>query len=114
MKVRVVYQPNGKVAVIHPAPKSRRPDESENEWLERVFDRAMQGDLKGLPYDDIDVSSLPQTREDRNAWEGEKGKGISINLTKAQEHRNEREKRELIEAEKEKLAVKSLKDQGLI
>lgn len=83
MKVRVVYKPDKTVAVVHPAPKSKRENETEEEWLERIFTKAMQEELKGLPYDDIDSSELPQSREDRNAWEGEKGKGIRVNVEKA-------------------------------
>ena len=71
MKVRVVYKVDKTLAVIYPAAKSKRPDETEEEWLERVFTKAMQGELAGLPYDDIDDSELP-SREDRQFWRGEK------------------------------------------
>jgi len=79
-KVRVVYRGDKTIAIIHPAPKSRRPKEPENEWLERVFTRAMQQDegLIGRPYDDIDASELPQDRTYRGLWRGEKGNGIRI------------------------------------
>jgi len=92
MKVRVVYKPDGTVAVIHPAPKSRRPKETEAAWLARVFDKPLApvyakngagetvqvNPLHGLPFDDIDISELPQTRKYREAWRGEKGIGIVI------------------------------------
>ena len=77
MKVRVVYKPDKTVAVIHPAPKSRRPDETEEAWLKRVFAKAMKGELEGLPYDDIEDTELP-SREFRHQWRGKKGKGISL------------------------------------
>lgn len=83
MKCRVIYKPDKTVAIIHPAPKSKRKDETEEQWLERVFNKAMNGELKDLPYDDIDDSELPD-REYRNAWEGEKEKDISINQIKVQ------------------------------
>ena len=74
----------------------------------------MQGELQGLPYDDIDSSKLPKTREDRGAWEGEKGKGIKINQVKAQELKRKRDKARLIEEEKGVLAEESLKNKGKI
>ncbi len=114
MKVRIVYKPDKSVSVIHPALNSRRKDETEKEWLERVFNKAMQGELKGLPYDDIEKSELPQSREDRDAWEGEKGKGISINKVKKEQIKKEKKERELIENEKDRLARESLKEQGLL
>ena len=85
MKVRVVYKDDGNVAVIHPAPKSRRPDESEEQWLARVFQKAMaNAGLHECGYDDIDESALPP-RQYRNAWEGKKGQGISINEEKVKQ-----------------------------
>lgn len=71
MKIRVVYKPDQIIVDIHPAPNSKRPDETEEEWQERVFTKAMQGDLAGLPYNDMDDSELPP-REDRRFWRGEK------------------------------------------
>ena len=68
-RVRCVYRADKSVVVIHPAPKSKGADEMEGQWLERVFDKAMQGELKGLPYEDIDDSELPAIRDDRGAWE---------------------------------------------
>ncbi|MBA7648202.1 hypothetical protein ES703_55985 [subsurface metagenome] len=112
MKVRVIYKPDKTVAVIHPAPKSKRKDETEEEWLERVFTKAMQGELKDLSYDDIDSSELPSSREDRNAWEGEKGKGISINIIKAEQIRKEKKKAELIREKLKEIAIKELEKEG--
>lgn len=78
MKIRVVYKLDKSVVVIHPAPNSKRKSETEVEWLERVFNKAMQGELKDLSYDDVDSSELPQTRQHRNSWRGEKGKKIWV------------------------------------
>jgi len=76
--VRIVYRPDKSVAVIYPAPNSRHKGEKKDLWLKRVFERTMTGsDLAGLPFDDVDKSELPQTREHRNTWTGEKGKGIT-------------------------------------
>lgn len=112
MIVRVLYKPDKTVAIIHPAPKSKRPDESEAKWLKRVFNKVMQGELKGLPYDDIDSSELPQSRENRDAWEGEKGKSIYINVKKAKAQREKREKERLIQEKVEQIAIRELKEEG--
>ena len=110
MKVRVIYKPDKSISVVHPAPNSRKAGETEEDWLKRVFDKATP---PGCEYEDVEKSTLP-SREDRDAWEGEKGKGITINQTKAKEIKDERKKRELIEEEKTKLAEESLKAKGLI
>lgn len=111
MKVRVVYRQDKTIAVIHPAPKSKRPDETEGEWLERAFAKAVQGKLAGLPYDDIDDSELPP-RDARDAWEGEKGRGISVNAIKAKQIKQERKKPELIQEKIRAMAIKELKKEG--
>lgn len=79
MKARILYRADGGISVIHPAPKSRRKDESEAEWLERVFDKATPD---GCDHDDVDESEIPANRKYRNAWTGSKGKGISIDASK--------------------------------
>ena len=82
-KVRIVHKPDKSVAIIYPAPKSRRKDETEQQWLERVFVKAMIPHFIGFPYDDIDSSELPQTREYRNAWEFDNvEKKVKINQVK--------------------------------
>lgn len=118
MEVRVVYKSDKTIAVIHPAPKSKRKDETEKEWLERVFIKAMQprynkegqqaNPLYGLPYDDIDSSELPQSREDRNAWEGEKGEGIKINVEKAKRIKDEKKREIKIKDKMREIAIKEL------
>ena len=85
MKVRILYQDDGSVHIIHPAIKSKREDESEEDWLNRVFTKAMvEGGFSNLEYDDIDESELP-SREFRDAWIGSKGNGISIDPIKKQQ-----------------------------
>ena len=111
---RVAYKQDKSVAVIYPAPKSRKEKELESEWLDRVFGKAMQGDLSGLPYDDIDVLELPQSREDRDAWIGEKGKGISIDVEKAKAIKDSRLHAELIAKKQREMAVNELKVEGKI
>lgn len=73
MKVRVVYRDDGGVSVIKPTGKSTRTFEESCEKAMRD-----QDDLYGRPYDDIDESELPQSREYRDAWTGSKGIGVFI------------------------------------
>ena len=80
MKVRIIYREDGGVSVVYPAPKSRGKGETEEQWLERVFTKATP---EGADYDDVDASTLPQNRDDREAWEGSKGTGVVINQEKA-------------------------------
>ena len=112
-KVRIVYRSDGGISVIHPAPNSRREKESEAEWLERVFTKAMKYD-KGCDYDDIDSSELPQTRKYRDAWTGSKGNGISIDTVKKAEidARPTKEQEAKIQAEMRKMAMESLVAKG--
>ena len=113
MKVRVLYNNDSTVSVIHPAPKSRREDESEADWLKRVFDKATP---KAAEYDDIEASELPQNREDRAAWEGMKGQGVYVNTKKAQILRDiklqENEIKLRIAEIQRVQAIKELKEEG--
>ena len=79
---RIIYREDGGVSIITPAPKSRRDNETEAEWLKRVFDKATP---EGAEYEDVDKDKIPQDRELRNAWTGKKGKGISIDKVKKRE-----------------------------
>ena len=79
---RILYNVDGTISVIHPAPKSKRKDETEAEWLKRVFDKATP---EGAEYEDVGKDKIPKSREFRGAWTGKKGKGISIDKVKKQE-----------------------------
>ena len=79
---RIIYNLDGTISVIHPAPKSRQKDETEAEWLKRVFDKATP---EGVEYEDVKKEEIPQDREFRNAWTGKKARGISIDKVKKQE-----------------------------
>lgn len=117
MKTRVFYKQDGSVVVVYAVDKSKKESETEEEWLERVFSKAVAGqpELAGLPYDDIDSSKLP-SREYRNIWEGSKGTGVFVRPEKQQQHDSEKQRRLLILQEKEKIleqqAIQSLIDQG--
>lgn len=88
MKVRIVYREDGGISVIHPAPKSRRKDETEAAWLDRVFTKALDcqpdADL-GCAWEDVDESEIPTSRKYRDAWTGSKGNGISIDAVRKAE-----------------------------
>jgi len=111
MKVRVVYNPDKTIIVIHPAPKSKREGETEEEWLKRVFNKAMEGELKGLPYNDIDSSELPP-REDRRFWRGEKPMTIWVDENKKQEYKQQKQEEKLIKKKIRTIAIKELKKEG--
>jgi len=113
-KAIVIHNPDKSVAVIYPAPKSQRPNESDEDFLRRVYNRAVVNDpsLRGLAYEIVDASSLP-SREFRDAWEGSPGKGIKVNQKKVQKIKLERMKRKILKEEKERvleeLAIEHLK-----
>ncbi len=66
---RVVQKPDGSVTVIRPGLHSRRPDEDELVWLDRVFTAHMESrGWIGRPFVDMDVSNLPPERTKRNKW----------------------------------------------
>lgn len=111
-KVRIVYRPDKTVVVIHPAPKSKRQGETEADWLERVFTKCQSGDLSGLPFDDVLKATLPPNRDDRDAWEGSKGQGITVNASKAAQQRVDRERAVKMVDEGKLLAEESLKAKG--
>ncbi|KKK96327.1 hypothetical protein LCGC14_2663860, partial [marine sediment metagenome] len=117
-KCRVFSKPDKSVLIVIPAPKSRRPGETEEEWLDRVFTMTVRKSqealdawlekpepvgekelekhrksvdflknnlLVGLPHNDIDLSELPLTKEDRESWEfDENSKKIKVNQVKKQ------------------------------
>lgn len=124
MKVMISYRPDKSVLVTTPAIKSKRLNETEEQWLDRVFEKARspQYDKKGnqvnmiygLPYDIVEHTELPQTREDREGWEGEKGKGITINAEKSKAYKDHclilKEVKNIVY----ELAKKKLKENGTI
>ena len=88
MKVRILYYPDKHVEIIHPVANSKKPGETEQEWLDRVFTKATPS---GIDFDDVDSSTLPNSREYRNAWEGQKGQPVTINNTKKQKIKDKKE-----------------------
>ncbi len=78
-KRRVFYKPDGQVSICTPAPGSKRENEIDQEWLDRVFKKAAQNPKYAtLPFDDIDATDLPADRSQRDKWRGSQGHGVSI------------------------------------
>lgn len=88
--VRVVFKPDNTTAVIYPGKESCKVNENQGDCLNRVFSLAMQGELANLPYEDMDSSELPATREDRNFWKKGNGKKIEIDNLKKKEKEDAR------------------------
>ena len=101
MKVRILHNSDGTVSVFHPASKSRREDETEEQWVERVFTKATPD---GVEYKDIDLDDEPLCDRDfRGAWiKGASGKALDIHIGKAREITKARlrvERKPLLEAQ---------------
>lgn len=97
--VRVIYRPDGGVSISG--------QNTENTLTSQDFNRIQDRDpvLKGLSYDDIDSSLLPD-KKDRNYWTGKKGEGVRVDTKK-------RDADKLIKANKEKALDDKLKVVGL-
>lgn len=106
MLCRIVYRPDGQISVIHPAPKARLKDESDQDFLGRVAIKACKGmELEGCDYDDIDSSTLP-SRQYRDKWRGNKVTGIQIDHSII----TEVEKRQSVEDSLDQELIKSNPD----
>jgi hypothetical protein len=64
MKCRLLYRNDGGVSVIYPAPNSKKENETEKEWLDRVFKKSNPSNLL---FKDIEQENLP-SRKFRNQW----------------------------------------------
>ena len=80
MKKRLIYNSDKSVQVICAIRKSKSPNETEGQWLSRIFDKSTP---IGAIYEDIEESLLPT--ESIEAWIGEKGKPIIIDLSLIQQ-----------------------------
>ena len=93
--VRVIKREDGGVSVIHPV----RPLKKDETWDE-YFSKATPD---GAIYEDMESSQLPQTREDRNAWELGDDKKVKVNGVKKAQLDSEK-----AEKEADELALKEL------
>lgn len=102
MICRVLKRSDGGVSIIHPAPKSRKSNETEAEWLDRVLTKATP---PGVNFEDIDSSDLPKDRDDRHAWEFDSNsKKVKVNQAKKQAKDQEKAaKEQLKESAKNKI-----------
>lgn len=64
-KIIVYVRPSGEVSVVYPAPKTRRDNESEENWLTRMTQRAVPEGIEGHL---VEATTLPASRRWRNAW----------------------------------------------
>jgi len=89
--------------------------EPEDQWLSRVFEKATPEEL---PYEDIDDSTLPNSREDREAWEHNPSGGVRVNAAKALQIKEAKSKAVLIASEEKRIvneqAIANLTAQGKI
>ncbi len=79
-KRRVYYETDGQVRVVIPAPKSKKKNETEDEWLKRVYEKT-ELHKRGLLFDDVEVTDLPQDRTKRRRWRGTPGNGVIVDDT---------------------------------
>lgn len=112
--IRIVYHPDKSISVIYPAPNSRLDGESRADWLDRVYKRTMKyGNFEPeCEFEDTTRDALPPDRKHRDAWEGEKGKGISINPTKAIAVDNRKKVDDAYEKELRNGVIEKLKSRG--
>lgn len=67
-KCRVILKEDGTVAVVYPAIKAKKKEETEGKFLDRVYGKALKGTgLESLPYKDMEVSELPDVTK-RAKW----------------------------------------------
>ncbi len=110
MKNRILYLANEKIAVIIPALNSKRPNENEEDFLKRTFEKAQQN-IPFIEFEDVEDSTLP-SREFRNAWRGSKITGIKIDSTEKQKIENERKINNKIESKQRNEAINDLQISG--
>ena len=86
---RVYELPDGSVSIVRPVVATRRPSESEAEWLTRVYAQTEEKNpiLRGRPFLDVTSDALPpRKRADgkntRDAWSFDPLKGVKIDPAK--------------------------------
>lgn len=87
-KVRVFTLPGGNVAIMAPNEKGRAPQESYDEFFDRVCaaNTIIAPNLVGQPFEDVNFDSVnAMSREFRGAWEKPAGAPIAVNMPKARE-----------------------------
>ena len=75
-KVRITYRPDEGVSITSFVAGACQGGETETQCMDREMQKNPA--LADLPHDDVDPTTLPQDRKERNKWRGSKGQGISI------------------------------------
>jgi hypothetical protein len=65
-KVFVYTKANGSLGFVYPNPRSRRPEETEAAWLNRVLARDMPAEAVDVTL--RDDSEVPQSKRFRDCW----------------------------------------------
>ena len=81
---RVFINPDGSLRIMHPNIRRWNPSEcSEGEFCRKLMDASMTKDptLAGLPYYDVDASSIPADRSKRHAWRWADNPGVYVDET---------------------------------
>ncbi len=84
LKRRIFYRADSTIrAIVCPAPKGKLSNETEAEWLERIYlDASVKGGFSSLDYDDVLITDLPDKKVyPVEKWRGNKGNPITIDNT---------------------------------
>lgn len=80
MQKRIIYTaPDGRLAVIIPAPAARLDGEADADFMARIAAKDVPA---GVAYEVVDAPVIPADRTFRNAWE-RAGAAVSVSLPKA-------------------------------
>ena len=105
MKVRVLYNTDGKVAIVYPCAAAIRG----NRTIEDLLNEATPADVE---YDDLDESVLPQAPSSRKAWRGSKGVGVFVDQGELTKQREADANEQKIQAKIRWMAITQLKVDG--
>ena len=88
---RVYEVPGGGVSIVHPNMMLKNEDETESEFLERIYQKAVSGTiLEGQPHYDTTKDKLPGDRSKRDKWKMKADKkGLKIDesvITQQEKH----------------------------
>ena len=115
-KVRVFYEPNGIVTLVHLVSQAKKPDETDTEALNRIIaekPNSFGPQYATLDYDDLDKALLPLADiEYAKAWRGAKGVGVWCNTTEKDKIIADKDKETKIKDKLRDMAIKELEKDG--
>lgn len=76
---RIFYRKDGGISVVYGLAEAKRRGETDDEFYKRIIPKLPE--LKDLEYDDFAVNQIPADRTKRNRWTGEKGKGVTFEVS---------------------------------